>query len=386
VGSTVVVSSETESVLEGIADGNNGGNVDNVIRLSGATRFETSAAIAEWEVDGEGFTWDKAAFARGDLAFDALAGSVLQGRGNSVLLLIDDSDRVTADTLGSNASAVAEVRFFGSRAAVSTSTRNYVLSRLGANIEYRNFNVSLSELARIESQLPYSGDYGYQAYYDILDPDNADYMFGNSEFYQFAVLNEYTDDVTAAQLNAYIANQVAYNEGRYGVTSVLRGQGQAFIDAARRWNVNVVYLLSHAAYESAWGCSSFAQGTVTGYGGYYNLFGIRCFNSNPSVGAQYAKDRGWDTVSKAIDGGAQWISNGIQLSNGVDGGYLNRYGQNTLYLMKWDLFNMEDSNDPWHQYCTGLSWQSDIANIMGRAYNRMGVNPNLRYSVPILLP
>lgn len=58
-------------------------------RLSGSTRYETSAKIAEWEMDqGMGFSY--VGFATGHNFPDSLASGFLQAKRNSVLLLVDE--------------------------------------------------------------------------------------------------------------------------------------------------------------------------------------------------------------------------------------------------------------------------------------------------------
>ncbi len=140
--------------------------------------------------------------------------------------------------------------------------------------------------------------------------DASRHQFGEAEYYQFAVLSDgYSGKVTADQLNSFIDNMVVYQESSRGCRSKLRGAGQYIIDAAKKWNVNEVYLLAHAALESAWGCSSLAQGTVGGYEGFFNFYGIGAYDLDPNNGgAALAKREGWNTVEKALDGAAGWIS------------------------------------------------------------------------------
>ena len=80
---------------------------------------------------------------------------------------------------------------------------------------------------------------------------------GTSGYYQFAQLNHgYSGMVSAAQLDAYIASTAN------GRTGTLAGNGEAFVNAARRYGVNEVYLLAHAILESGWGTSTLAKGYV----------------------------------------------------------------------------------------------------------------------------
>src|SRR5690625_3883997 len=106
----------------------------------------------------------------------------------------------------------------------------------------------------------------------------------------------------------------------------LSGQGQAFIDGAKKHSVNEAYLISHAILETGHGSSTLAKGVKVNGVTVYNMFGIGAYDSCPvQCGAQYAYDKGWTTPYKAIVGGAEFI--------GRD--YVhNQYEQNTLYKMR----------------------------------------------------
>ena len=80
-----------------------------------------------------------------------------------------------------------------------------------------------------------------------------------------------------------------------------------FSTAARLLQINPYYITCRAALESGYGTSKFATGTVAGYSGYYNFYGISCFDSNPSVGAAYAKRHNWNSKERAIIDGAAWV-------------------------------------------------------------------------------
>ena len=61
------------------------------VRLGGANRYESSAIIAQFCLD-EGMSLEGVAVAYGGNFPDALAGAVLCGRNNSVLILADDDN------------------------------------------------------------------------------------------------------------------------------------------------------------------------------------------------------------------------------------------------------------------------------------------------------
>jgi len=225
---------------------------------------------------------------------------------------------------------------------------------------------------------------------DVIDPVEAmkNYSFpGHSTYYygelQFIDLRRYTG-MTAAQVDDIINSHSASH-------STMRGMGYAFVQASRTYNLNESYLLAHCALESGWGSSSLSQGyqyngtdLVDGRtwpaGTYYNFFGIGAYDSGPlSGGRAYAIKNGWNSIEKAIIGGAQWIVEGYVYRDA----YGQPYGQPTLYAMKWD-YNRSNSTSSygWHQYATDHLWARKIARMMGDFYNRFGLKPEFTYIIP----
>ena len=315
--------------------------------------------VARWAVDSRGFKWDNAAFTTAELPYDALSGSVLQGRDRSVVLLVADGSSPTVTELASHKGSVSRIRFFGGYLSVSEKrAQNQIVSVL-TNILFVNQNISFKSLLDIETaylnRLPWT-DSMKQEHINLfptqLNPSS--WAYGTKEFNQFAKLDGGRSGLSADQLNSFIATN--------GAGGALSGKGQAFIDAANTYGVNDVYLLSHAILESAWGKSELAKGFVYDgatevdgklypAGTYYNFFGIGAVDSGPlSGGRAMAVKMGWNSPDKAITGAAQWIK-----SN-----YLSK-GQNTLYFMKWDLANAISSGTVWHQYATSVTWATGIA-------------------------
>ncbi|PNZ33600.1 autolysin [Staphylococcus petrasii] len=145
---------------------------------------------------------------------------------------------------------------------------------------------------------------------------------------------------------------------------VLENQGQAFSDAAKAAGINEIYLIAHALLETGNGQSQLAKGadvvnnkvTTKNANKYYNVFGIAAYDSNPIASAvNYAKNAGWNSVSKAIIGGAKFI--------GQD--YI-KAGQNTLYKMRWN-----PDHPGTHQYATDINWANLNAEILKSFYDKI---------------
>jgi len=193
--------------------------------------------------------------------------------------------------------------------------------------------------------------------------------------------------VTAAQLDNMLMNK-----------GVLHDMGEAFLLAGQTYNVNPIYLASHAILETGHGTSTLAKGqkvtaTYAKFGDestiipdsipeedkeklVYNVFGIGAWDTNPNLwGAQKAYEVGnkWFTVEEAIMGGAKWIGQN----------YINRSSsQNTLFKMR---FNFPEGMN--HEYATDLGWAQKQAKrikeqIEVYMLKNPGANLNLKFYYP----
>lgn len=132
VGGTSSVSSSTISQMNSIF------GEENVEPLYGDNRYETSVAIAEYCTSEGYLTWDGVALASGENFPDALAGSVLQGRTGSVMLLVDDADAnvsTTTSALSDATSEITGVRIFGGTSSVS----RYVLGEVVDALQWNKY-------------------------------------------------------------------------------------------------------------------------------------------------------------------------------------------------------------------------------------------------------
>ncbi|ARJ51484.1 GW dipeptide domain-containing protein [Staphylococcus lutrae] len=176
----------------------------------------------------------------------------------------------------------------------------------------------------------------------------------STQIYQFLKLDQY-QGLKASDLNKLLVGK-----------GILEGQGQAFQQAAQTHNINEIYLISHALLETGNGTSQLANGgyvdsknkvVTTDSKKYYNMFGIGAVDTDAlRSGFKTAEQYGWNTVSKAIVGGAKFIRDK----------YLD-VSQNTLYRMRWN-----PQNPAVHQYATDIQWASVNASRMKHFYNQIG--------------
>ena len=149
------------------------------------------------------------------------------------------------------------------------------------------------------------------------------------------------------------------------------------VKSAATSGINEIYLIAHALIETGNGQSQLAKGanivnnyvTTKSATKYHNVFGIVAFDANPLYnGINYAKQVGWNSVSKAIIGGAKFI--------GKD--YI-KAGQNTLYKMRWN-----PDHPATHQYATDINWANANAQYLKQLYNEIKVLVNILISQAIV--
>jgi len=118
LGGTGAVSPGTQAYLAGEL------GAGAVMRIAGATRYQTASGIAQYGVDS-GFHWDGVAIATGQNFPDALAGGVLQGASQSVMLLTTSAqlDPSARAALEANRNDINTVTYLGGDGAVSPAVR-----------------------------------------------------------------------------------------------------------------------------------------------------------------------------------------------------------------------------------------------------------------------
>src|SRR5699024_3532749 len=160
-------------------------------------------------------------------------------------------------------------------------------------------------------------------------------------------------------------NKILKNKG------ILKGKGKAFINGAKKHDVNEAYLIAHASIETGNGTSELSKGLKYKVKTVYNVYGIGAVDSDPvQEGAKKAYEEGWTTPEKAIEGGAKWI--------GKD--YIhNEHKQNTLYKMRWNP-NMSEGY-AWKQYATDIGWAHKQTKQIETIYNQLD-NPSYHYDKP----
>ncbi|WAW15744.1 SH3 domain-containing protein [Peptostreptococcus equinus] len=181
--------------------------------------------------------------------------------------------------------------------------------------------------------------------------------------YQFAKLNRYTADMSAYQVNRYLNNYINSN-------NVFYNKGQAFINAAKANNINLLYFVSHSMIETGYGYSNLAKGSYYNGKKVYNFYGIGAYDGNAYMGGkQTAYRNGWTSIDKGLNGSANWIARN----------YIHNptYRQDTLYKMRWD------NKHPYHQYASDIRWSKMIGDKMQGMTRYTNKAPKLSYEKPV---
>lgn len=233
-------------------------------------------------------------------------------------------------------------------------------------ITYKNMGMSLNDHVNMQLSkalnIKSSGGWSKVNANELATYMNPQNHTSYSGMMQFLALDSYSEDLTASQLNAYLNKYCKPG-------SVFYNQGQAFINAARNNNINVLYLVAHSMIETGYGSSKLASGVSYNGKTVYNFFGIGAVDGNALAGGSAtAYKNGWTSVAAGIDGAANWIATRY-IHN-------QQYNQNTLYEMKWSTSFI------WHQYASDVTWPKAIGEKMaeiGKYSNNLG---ELRYIVP----
>ncbi len=155
----------------------------------------------------------------------------------------------------------------------------------------------------------------------LVDPT---YYLNEDKIFAFLDIDSYNNFWNNEGIGAIWVNEKA----------ILKADAVNYFNAASKsLMMNPYYIACRAALESGYGTSKYASGTMSGYVGYYNFYGIQCYDSNPDQGMTYAKTRNWNSLFRSIVEGANWIKDQY-LDQGATTPYFFRYAgfQNKAYM------------------------------------------------------
>lgn len=288
-----------------------------------------------------------------------------------VKVKFNDTTGYISDTYLTNTSESENIN--GSNNSSSSGTSYNTLSyTLDQHVEVQ-YKKALKGGNKIDASLSTGGS-GNRGYINATREDLKKYLnpdtftSSSSGKNQFLRLDSYKGGVTVSQLNSYLNSLAPDSNGN----NVFYNKGEAFINAAKKSDIDLAYFVAHAMVETGYGRSTLAKGqyvnTANGQVKVYNFFGIAAFDGTAdSSGKNYAYKMGWTSVEKTLEGSAQWIADNY-IKN-------SRYNQNTLYKMRWSY---ENSN---HQYATDVNWAKLIGSVMTKI-TPMYSSSSMKYEIP----
>ena len=166
-----------------------------------------------------------------------------------------------------------------------------------------------------------------------------------------------------------------FMEGSFTENGVKKTYAKAFIEAAKEANVSSIHLASRAIQEMGTNGSSASSGTVSGYEGYYNFYNIGATSGEDNYlkGLEYAKNQGWNSIQKAITGGAKFIGSS----------YIS-IGQDTIYFQKFNVSSYSTRLEYTHQYQTNImAPESEASNIYSSYKSSGKLDNNYTFVIPV---
>lgn len=206
----------------------------------------------------------------------------------------------------------------------------------------------------------------YIAY--CMDPRN---FLNERAVFQFETL-EFAPYQDAEGVRNILAN--TFMSGNYTDTDgATRSYADTFVQIGGILGVSPYHLASRCRQEQGVkGTADLISGKFSGFAGYYNYFNVRAYTTSTASatvnGLAYAKQQGWDSIYKSIQGGAEVVANN----------YVKR-GQNTIYFEKFNVVYTTSLYS--HQYMTNVMAAISEGTSMGAAYANK--NQSFVFYIPV---
>ncbi len=207
-----------------------------------------------------------------------------------------------------------------------------------------------------------------------MDPRN---FMNEAGIFQFLTHAYDADTQTAAGLQTLLSGTFMDS---YLADEPTATYASVLMEAGAKANVNPYVLASMILVEQgSSGAGKCISGTVSGYEGVYNYFNIGAYSSGlmdaVERGLWYASQTGsysrpWNTIRKAIEGGAEFYSEDYVQNN-----------KNTLYLKKWNVMNGL-SQVASGQYMTNVQGAESEAAALRNGYSSV-LDISMTFLIPV---
>lgn len=193
-----------------------------------------------------------------------------------------------------------------------------------------------------------------------MDPRN---FLTETYIFQFEQLTYNASYHTETAVQTFLNG--TFMKGKLADDTAGRTYAQAFYEIGKGRKLSPIHLASRVYQEQGQGNSGLISGTYPGYEGYYNFFNVGVNGASTAEkivkGLTYAKEKGWNTRYKSLEGGAATIGNG----------YILKY-QDTIYLEKFNV----DRNSPYgvynHQYMQNIQAPASESSSTRKMYANAG--------------
>ncbi len=205
-----------------------------------------------------------------------------------------------------------------------------------------------------------------------MDPRN---FLTETYVFQFEQLTFNSSYHTAEAVQGFLNG--TFMKGKLADDAAGRTYAQAFFEIGKSRKLSPTHLAARVYQEQGQGTSGLISGTYPGYEGYYNFFnvGVNGASTTEKIvkGLTYAKNQGWNTRYKSLDGGAGTIGKN----------YILKY-QDTIYLEKFNV----DKNSPYgvyeHQYMQNIQAPRSESASTKKIYTSAGsLNSAFVFKIPI---
>lgn len=191
------------------------------------------------------------------------------------------------------------------------------------------------------------------------------------------ILNE--DNIFQLKELAYVENaQTVEGISKITDNTFLEGEdiSNALIQAGKNANLDPYFIASRLIQEQGRKGTTLSKGYEYKRTVVYNVFNISASgNSAKEIienAAQYAYEKGWDTLEKSLIGGVDFVKKG----------YIDK-GQNTLYLQKFDIVNRDEKLYT-NQYMQNLLAPESEASNMLKIYETSDtIDSKLNFIIPL---
>ncbi|MCM1414502.1 MAG: Ig-like domain-containing protein [bacterium] len=205
-----------------------------------------------------------------------------------------------------------------------------------------------------------------------MDPRN---FLTETYIFQFEQLtfnaSYHTEDAVQTFLNG------TFMKGKLADDADGRTYAQAFFGIGKNRKLSPIHLASRVYQEQGQGTSGLISGTYPGYEGYYNFFNVGVNGSSTAEkivkGLTYAKEKGWNTRYKSLEGGAATIGNNYILK-----------GQDTIYLEKFNVNKNSSYGVYEHQYMQNIQAPRSESSSTKKMYAGAGsLNNAFVFKIPV---